>query len=425
MLALAFTRLDGLDRVFTMDLPRSSGILLHPTSLPGGRLGPDAYRFVDWLAAAGQSWWQLLPLGPPDETGSPYRSASAFAGWTGILADPAAPVNTEELEQFVAEHAYWIGHWAEFAGGEAVADQVRFGREWSALRAYAADRGVRLIGDMPIYVADGGADHETWPELFQKGFVGGVPPDMFTRDGQRWGNPLYEWSAMRQIGYRWWIERFRRAFELVDLTRIDHFRGLVAYWAVPAEAPTARTGVWRRAPGHELFEAVRNRFGELPVIAEDLGVITPPVERLRDELGLPGMLVLQFGFSGAGSNPHHFDQHVENRVVYTGTHDNDTTAGWWATVSDSERAEAERVLARAGIEEDDPAWALLCLAFASPARVAIVPMQDVLGLGNEARMNLPGTSEGNWAWRLEEGQLTDERAARLRAATTESARIVE
>jgi 4-alpha-glucanotransferase len=407
-----------------MDLPRSSGILLHPTSLPGGRLGPEAYRFVDWLAAAGQSWWQILPLGPPDEVGSPYRAASAFAGWTGLLAEPDAPVDPAELERFVGRHAYWIEHWASFAAeSDAIAGQVRFEREWQALRAYAAARGVRLIGDLPIYVANEGADHVTWPELFQEGVVGGVPPDLFTATGQLWGNPLYDWSAMRETGYRWWIERFRRTFELVDLTRVDHFRAFVAYWAVPADRRTARTGVWRRGPGRELFDVVRAALGDLPVIAEDLGVITPAVERLRDELGLPGMLVLQFGFGPGADNPHRFEHHTENRIVYTGTHDNDTTAGWWASASDVERDAVRRELRRAGIEAGDPVWGLIALAYASPARVAIVPMQDVLGLGTEARMNTPGRAEGNWAWRLQSGQLTDELAARLRASVAASGRL--
>jgi 4-alpha-glucanotransferase len=405
-----------------MDLPRSSGILLHPTSLPGGRLGTEARRFVDWLAAAGQRWWQVLPLGPPDETGSPYQTSSAFAGWTGLLAEPDAPVTSAELETFVAGHAYWIGPWEDFSGPDAIAGQVRFEREWSSLRAYAAERGVRLVGDLPIYVAQGGADHVTWPELFQQGVVGGVPPDAFTANGQLWGNPVYDWKAMRETGYRWWIERFRRTFELVDLTRVDHFRGFVAYWAVPADRRTARTGVWRRASGRELFDVVRTELGDLPVIAEDLGVITPAVERLRDQLELPGMLVLQFGFGPSADNPHRFERHAENRVVYTGTHDNDTTAGWWAGASDVERAAVLRELRRAGIETADPVWGLIELAYASPARVAIVPVQDVLGLGSEARMNTPGSTEGNWSWRLEPGQLTDELAARLRAAAHASGR---
>src|SRR5262245_49137117 len=261
---------------------RSSGVLLHPTSLPGGRLGEDAFRFVDWLHDAGQSWWQILPLGPPDDVGSPYRSASAFAAWPGILADPDAEVTEEEVESFVGRHPYWAGNWAAFAGDHALADQVRFAREWSALRGYARKKRVKLIGDLPIYVAPASADHVADPELFLEDAVAGVPPDDWSDVGQLWGNPLYNWHALRATGYRWWIERFRRTFELVDAARIDHFRGFVAYWAVPAGAKTALEGGWRRGPGHDLFDAVRAELGELPLIAEDLGVITPAVDRLRE-----------------------------------------------------------------------------------------------------------------------------------------------
>src|SRR5262245_23137679 len=277
---------------------RTSGVLLHPTSLPGGRLGEEAYRFVDWLQAAGQSWWQMLPLGPPDDRGSPYRSASAFACWPGLLAAPDAEVTEPEVERFVAEHPYWSGSWAAFAGDHALADQVRFDREWSALRAYARKRGVSLIGDLPIYVAPESADHVADPELFLEDAVAGVPPDDWSEVGQLWGNPLYNWHAMRATGYRWWIERFRRTLELFDAARVDHFRGFVAYWAVPAEAKTALSGHWRRGPGHDLFDAVTAELGQLPLIAEDLGVITPAVDRLRERLGLPGMKVLQFLLPG-------------------------------------------------------------------------------------------------------------------------------
>ena len=398
-----------------MNLPRSSGVLLHPTSLPGGRLGPQARAFVDWLAAAGQSWWQVLPLGPPDEFDSPYKAASAFAGWRGLLEDPDAPVEVDELDAFVARHPTWIGEWAAFAGEHAVADQVRFEREWGALKAYANERGIGLIGDLPIYVAENGADHLAHPELFVADAVAGVPPDAFTDEGQRWGNPIYDWSAMRATGFRWWIERFRRTFELHDLTRVDHFRGFVAYWAVPAEADTAKDGTWRPGPGRELFDAVAAELGALPLIAEDLGVITEPVERLRDELGLPGMHVLQFGFDELPNNPHRLEAHRENGVVYTGTHDNDTARGWWDSLGEDTRRWT-------GLDPADPAWSLLELAWSSPARLAIVPAQDLLGLGSDARMNVPGREQGNWRWRLEEGQLTEALAARLRASTEAAGR---
>ncbi len=394
-----------------MKLRRSCGILLHPTSLPGGRLGAEAYRFVDWLAAAGQSWWQVLPLGPPDEVGSPYKSPSAFAGWPGLLAEPDAPVSAPERDDFVARQAFWIGDWAEFAGGDAIADQVRFEREWRRLRVYAAEHGVRLIGDLPIYVAPGSADHRSHPELFQERFVAGVPPDAFTADGQLWGNPLYDWRALRAQGFRWWVERFRRTFELVDLTRLDHFRGFVAYWAVRADAATAKEGSWRRGPGKDLFEAARDAVGDLPLIAEDLGVITKAVERLRDELGLPGMHVLQWAFTEDTGSPHRLENHRENGVVYTGTHDNDTAVGWWGKLSRAERAAT-------GLDPADPGWSLIRLAYSSRAALAIVPLQDVLRLGSEARMNTPGSESGNWRWRLDAGDLTSASATELRAAAS-------
>jgi 4-alpha-glucanotransferase len=396
-------------------LHRSSGILLHPTSLPSGRLDEDAYAFVDWLAAAGQSWWQVLPLGPPDEHGSPYKSPSAFAGWSGLLADPQASVDADELEEYVEREAYWIADWARFSGGDAISDQVRFDREWRALRAYAARSGVRLIGDLPIYVAPGSADHVSHPELFQDDAVAGVPPDEFTDEGQLWKNPLYDWRALREQGHRWWIERFRRTFELVDLTRLDHFRGFVAYWSVPARAETAKEGSWRQGPGRELFDAARSDLGELPVIAEDLGVITPAVEKLRDELRFPGMHVLQWAWSGDPTSPHRHENHRDNGVVYTGTHDNDTTRGWWDSLTRAERSET-------GLDEHDPVWSLVELALSSRARLAVVPAQDVLGLGSEARMNTPGIEGGNWRWRLHRGQLTDELGARLREATEAAGR---
>jgi 4-alpha-glucanotransferase len=292
---------------------------------------------------------------------------------------------------------------------------VRFAREWSALRAYASERGVRLIGDLPIYVAPGSADHVSHPELFLTDEVAGVPPDAFTKEGQLWGNPLYDWPALRAQDFRWWIERFRRTFDLVDLTRADHFRAFVAYWAVPTAAATARSGRWRPAPGRRLFEAVHEELGDLPVIAEDLGVITPAVERLRDELGLPGMHVLQWAFSDDASSPHRLENHRENGAVYTGTHDNDTAAGWWSSLSEAERVST-------GLDPADPAWSLIELAYSSVAALAIVPMQDVLGLGSEARMNTPGVETGNWSWQLEPQAADDELAARLREAAEKAGR---
>ena len=395
-----------------MQLPRSSGILLHPTSLPSGRLDADAYAFVDWLAAAGQSWWQMLPLGPPDEFASPYRARSAFAGSAGLLADPKAPVAEAEVEELVARQAYWIGGWARFAGRGALADQVRFEREWQALRTYARERGIRLLGDVPIYVADVGADVETWPELFARGAVAGAPPDALSASGQLWRNPLYHWPAHRATGYRWWIERFRRTFEHVDLARIDHFRGFVSYWAVPERHKTARGGRWQRGPGRELFDAV----GDLPLIAEDLGVITPAVYRLRDELGLPGMAVLLWAFDPKPSNPHAPRNHRVHQVVYTTTHDTDTAVGWFTKLSKRKQDET-------GLDPAEPHWSMIEMALQSRASLAVIPAQDVLGLGSDAQMNRPGTSDGNWQWKLRRGQLTDALAHRLHDVATAAGRV--
>jgi 4-alpha-glucanotransferase len=409
-----------------MDLPRSAGVQLHLTSLPSGTLGEDAHAFVDWLADAGQTWWQVLPLGPPDRARSPYKARSAFAAWPGLLAEPGAPVSDAEVAAFRERHAFWIEGWERAAGGRrAVADQVRFEREWAALREHAQARGVRLYGDVPIYVAPGGADDSTWPDLFQGGVVAGAPPDAFSATGQLWGNPLYDWPALQRRGYRWWIERLRRTFELFDVTRIDHFRGFVAYWAVPDDARDASSGRWRRGPGRAVFDAAAAELGELRVVAEDLGVITPPVVRLRQALGFPGMVVLQFAFAPDDpGSPHRPERHEEHSVVYTGTHDHDTARGWWESASDGEREGAREAFAAAGIDDgDDPWWALVRLAHASRARLAMVQLQDVLGLGSEARMNVPGRASGSWRWKLEPGELTAEHAARLRASTAAAGRL--
>jgi len=399
-----------------MRLKRASGVLLHPTSLPGGRLGEEAYRFVDWLAAAGQAWWQVLPLGPPDGDGSPYNAASAFAGSPQLLAEPRARVTADDVDDFVARHPSWSSDWAAFAGESALADQVRFEREWNALRAYARCKGVRIFGDVPIYVARGSAEHVAHPELFSRGEVAGAPPDGYSATGQHWGNPLYDWKAHRATGYRWWVERFRRTFELVDLVRIDHFRGFVSYWAIPERHKTAQHGRWRRGPGSEPFAAAGRALGELALVAEDLGLITPAVVRLRKRLGLPGIVVLQWAFAPARSNPHALDSHEEQSVVYTSTHDTDTASGWFASLSRRERE-------RTGLDPRDPAWSLIELAHSSRAGLSIVPAQDVLGLGSSARLNTPGRASGNWRWHLRRGQLTDELAVRLRESTARGARL--
>jgi 4-alpha-glucanotransferase len=406
-------------------LPRSSGIQLHPTSLPGGRLGAEAHAFVDWLADAGQTWWQVLPLGPPDRHRSPYKARSAFAAWSGLLAEPRAPVSSAEEIDFRDRHAYWIGDWERLSARGAVADQVRFEREWNDLRTHARERGVRLLGDVAIYVAPGSADHRAHPELFQDGFVAGVPPDAYSDTGQLWGNPLYDWPALRRRGYRWWVERLRRTAELFDVARIDHFRGFVAYWSVPAGARTALSGSWKRGPGRALFTAAERELGSpLPLVAEDLGVITPAVDRLRESLGLPGMRVLQFAFDPeVPDGPHRLRNHIENAVVYTGTHDGDTARGWYESLEPESRELLDAELSAYRISEREPWWALIRLAFASRGRVAIAQAQDVLGLGSEARMNVPGRAGGSWRWKLSPGGLTRELAKRLREATEAAERF--
>ncbi len=415
---------------------RSSGIQLHITSLPGGRLGPEAFRWVDWLAAAGQSWWQVLPVGPPDRHGSPYKSRSAFAAWRGLLADPGAPVSDDELDAFAVDNRFWAADWATVAGGRrALADQVRFAREWDALRSFARDRGVRIIGDVPIYVAPQSADHLAHPELFRDGLVAGAPPDAYSATGQLWGNPFPDWPALRARRYEWWVQRLRRTLTLFDVARIDHFRGFVAGWAVPVGARDARAGRWRRGPGRALFDVVQAELGgggdgegehggPLPFIAEDLGVITEPVRRLRRQLGLPGMVVAQFAFDPDDPHgPHRLAHHTEDVVAYTGTHDSDTLAGWLAALPAAGRVLLEAELAAAGLSGEDPVWALTRWWMRSVAPLTMLQAQDLLELGSQARMNTPGRATGNWRWRLAPGQLTAAHAERLRAVTDEAGRL--
>jgi 4-alpha-glucanotransferase len=490
-----------------MRLPRASGVLLHPTSLPGphgsGDLGAEAYHFVDWLAAAGQKWWQVLPLGGIGPGNSPYMSNSAFAGnpllvdladlqregWldeadlvahSGLRAervDFAAVVpyrmqrlakaamryakqgtaaQRDDFERFRAEHADWLGDYALFmALGEAHAAagragdwpawepalarrdpaalelarsrhaariafwefcQWRFFRQWAALRRHAHGKGVRIVGDAPIFIAHASAEVWARPDLFeldadgQPTVVAGVPPDYFSATGQRWGNPLYRWSAHARDGYAWWVQRVRRTFELVDLVRIDHFRGFAGYWEIAASEPTAVHGRWLPGPGAALFDAIAAALGPLPIIAEDLGVITDDVHELRRRFDFPGMCILQFAFNGDASNrylPHH---HAPDSVVYGGTHDNNTSAGWWAEATDAEKQFARGYL---GTDGHDMPWALIRAAMASVADTCVHPMQDVLGLPAAARMNHPGQAEGWWAWRLQWSQVQPWHAQRL------------
>lgn len=424
---------------------RRAGVLLHVTSLPGGRLGPPVVDFLDLLAETSCSVWQLLPLAPTHPgDGSPYNALSAMAGNPDLLdpdpdTDPHADTgptgagygswretNADWLEPYVEFTALRALHddapWTAWPSGvrdrdpEAVAaalsghddelerlrrTQWAFATQWASLRAQAAERGVLLFGDLPIFVSHDSADVWAHRELFlldaegRPTTVTGVPPDYFAVDGQRWNNPHYDWDRMAADGYAWWRRRIARQRELFDLVRIDHFRGFEAAWHVPVEAETAREGRWVPGPGAALLQVLVTEAGPGRLVAEDLGVITPPVDALRREFGLPGMKVLQFAFDGDPDNPHLPARHEEQSVVYTGTHDNDTTVGWWAGLDRAARARVAEHLVDAG--EAMP-WALIRLAMASRARLAVVPAQDLLGLDSRARMNTPGTDQGNWSW---------------------------
>jgi 4-alpha-glucanotransferase len=468
--------------------------LLHPTSLPGpgsrGTLGREARRFVDFLAAAGFSVWQVLPLGPVDDTLSPYQLRSAFAGNldlldAGALVDQAwgtaelpgtrgAPLaaaawaqfraHAEEsaraaFTQFRAREASWLLPYALFeVMSEAQArrpwwewppgwrdrepDAVRavlqssrprllavmfgqflFERQWQAVRSYAAERGVQIFGDLPFYVDRNSADVWWHRDCFlldaegQPTAVAGVPPDYFNADGQLWGNPLYDWVYLAEHGFRWWLARLAHQGRWFDLLRLDHFRALEACWAVPAGAETAREGQWQPVPGSALLSAAAERLPRLQLVAEDLGTITPAVTALRERFRLPGMLVLQFAFDGSPGNPYLPGNHVAEAVVYTGTHDNDTSAGWYASLDEPSRRYVHEVLGDGAMPE-----LLVDAAYASPARLAVLPMQDLLGLGSEARMNSPGTVGGNWTWRFDWADVPVELAHKYRARAVEAGR---
>lgn len=480
---------------------RSSGILLHPTSLPGpggiGDLGPAAYQFVDFLASAGQRVWQVLPLGPTGYGDSPYQSFSAFAGNHFLIhledsADRAAypddhvhfetviPHKLRALREhwlrhrgrppafddFCQEQAAWLSDYSLFMAcknhfGECnlwpdwpapiahrepaalaaiaveLADEVEFHcylqylffTQWRALRDYAHSRGVHLMGDLPIYVAHDSADVWTNPELFElqaNGYpaqVAGVPPDYFSATGQLWGNPIYHWAHHHDTGYVWWIKRFRAVFDMVDILRLDHFRGFEAYWSVPYGEPTAINGQWIKGPGASLFEACEAALGRLPILAENLGVITPAVEAMRTQFSYPGMSILQFAFGNDPQapdfKPHNFPR---DRVVYTGTHDNDTTVGWWnsraglGSIRTQEDIDKERAFCLAYLHSEGTEihWDLIRSALSSVANLALIPLQDVLGIGGEGRMNVPAQLGGNWRWRFHASALTPQHAQRLK-----------
>jgi 4-alpha-glucanotransferase len=430
-------------------------VLLHVSSLPGGSLGEAAFGFVDFLAAAGCTVWQVLPLVPPDDEGSPYRALSAMAGHPGLL-DPAGrqPPAGHDYDEWRERESAWLDPYVQYvtirttlggtpwpgwpaalrdrderqvsealAEAHELADLVRhqqwwFHRQWDALRAYAADHDVLLFGDLPIFVAHDSADVWAHRQLFELDDAGrpvtvtGVPPDYFAVDGQRWDNPHYDWEAMAADDYGWWRRRIARQRDLFDMVRIDHFRGFDAAWHVPRDAPTAKNGWWQPGPGLPLVRRLVDTAGPGSLVAEDLGVITPAVEQLRRDAGLPGMKVLQFAFDGDSDNVHLPAHHEELSVVYTGTHDNDTTMGWWESLDPESRS---RVRAEVSDQDAEMPWALIRLALSSPARLAVVPAQDLLGLGSEARMNTPGGAEGNWAWRAADGSFTSALAARVRS----------
>jgi 4-alpha-glucanotransferase len=451
-------------------LPRSSGVLLHVVSLPGGHgigdVGHEAYRFVDWLASAGQQLWQILPLGPTGYGNSPYASSSAFAAnpdlisldrlaGDGLLTAeelahdlPGDYVDYErvhafkqralqqawrrfhagpEFDAFVQRASYWLDDYLRITAGpdEERASferfvQFEFDRQWSALRRYANERQIRIMGDVPIFVAEGSVDVRAHPELFhldEQGrptLVAGVPPDLFSETGQRWGNPHYRWDVMARDGFAWWRDRLRRMLELTDVIRIDHFRAFAAYWAVPGHAPTAETGEWQQGPGAALFEQVGRELDQLPIVVEDLGLITTDVVELKERLGYPGMKVLQFAFDGKPDNPYLPHNYHDQCVVYTGTHDNDTTVSWFRLLPEQEQEYVRKYLATDG---SDIAWDLIRAAQASVGRAAVYPVQDLLSLGTEARFNFPGRAHGNWSWRLPAGALDEALAGRLHELT--------
>ncbi len=483
---------------------RRAGVLLHITSLPGpgviGDLGPEVHNFIDFLAAAGFSVWQTLPLGPTQENGSPYQTRSVHAGNRRLIAlEPlvelgwldssilkqtcisyecrqqalfgawsgfkklAGNAEKEQLARFIGEQRFWLEDyalfeaihqeekcaWWEWPEGlrdrqpQAVAEarsrltedlqyihfeQYLFFRQWAEVKRYANERGVKLFGDMPIFVAHDSAEVWANRHLFQldeKGqptVVAGVPPDYFSATGQRWGNPLYRWEVMEQDGFSFWVERIKSKLTRFDLVRIDHFRGFEACWEIPAADDNAIHGRWVKAPGTALFNRLHTIYDPLPLIAEDLGIITPEVEALRDGFGLPGMKVLQFAFNGDTDNPYLPYRHHQNSVVYTGTHDNNTTLGWYRDLDDQSRHYVDEYL---GNSREPMPWPLIRAALASRARLAMLPMQDILALQGEHRMNLPGTTEGNWTWRFSWDQVDKDLAPCLRHMNSVYGRVLK
>lgn len=440
---------------------RRAGVLLPLPALiahlPGASLGETAQRFLGFLNTAGFSIWQMLPIHPADAYGSPYQSCSAHAGDPGLAGPPPA-LNRDAAEPaafavFWERHRGWLEDFALFwtikqaAGGRpwwewppglrdrspvaleefrarnlhlveaALHTQFAFYTQWQELRRAAAEHGVLLFGDLPLFTAHDSTDVWSHREFFQLDefgqprVVAGVPPDAFAASGQRWGNPAYQWSALAADGFRWWIERVKTQLELFDFVRLDHFRGLEAVWEIPATCPTAEQGEWRPVPGRELLQALQRALGRLPLVAEDLGLITAPVTALRQAFGLPGMKVLQFAFDSDARNPYLPHNHERHAVVYTGTHDNDTTLGWFEALDATHK---HQVLEYLGHPAEAMPWPLVRVALGSVCDLAVLPMQDLLGLGAGHRTNTPGTTAGNWQWRLRPEWLTEELARRLR-----------
>jgi 4-alpha-glucanotransferase len=443
---------------------RDAGILLHPTSLPDGRIGESAYRFVDFLRSAGCRVWQVLPLGPTGHARSPYSLVSAFAGSTRLLPAAGSQEKTRELAglaDFIEREQGWLRDYALFAvlknehgetpwwqwpveirernprsvarllnrcAGEIAAvcrRQFIFAEQWDALRRYANDRDILVYGDLPMFPVVDSADVWVNRHLFKltpdgrASVTAGVPPDLFAADGQSWGNPVFDWDAMRDEDFHWWRERVRHELRRFDLLRWDHFRGLVATWEIPQWAKTAREGEWRDVPGRELLTALQRDLGVLPLIAENLGIITPEVEQLRRDFGLPGMHVVQFAFDGTQDNPHLPQNHELQGVAYSGTHDNDTTLGWYRSLEAEPRA---RILEETGGNEGDMPWPVIGAVLQSRARLAVVPMQDYLSLDSSHRMNRPGVAEGNWLWQLGQDDPGDGLAERIREAVVSAGR---
>lgn len=434
-----------------MSLPsRRAGLLVHPTSLPSGVIDADAYRLIDFLSEAGLRVWQVLPLTVPHADGSPYAALSAHAGNPALLPKPLpSELATKRLRSFSVARP-WLDDFALFMaakythGGapwwawpQALRDrhpqtlarlrahpayrrtqveQCVWFETWAGLRRYAAQRGVTLMGDMPIFVSDDSCEVWARRDLFKLDAAGrpqvvtGVPPDYFSKNGQRWGNPHYQWDVMARDGFQFWVDRAHTLLGLVDLVRIDHFRGFAAAYEIPADRDDGMVGRWVAAPGAQLFAQLRAALGDHHFVAEDLGLITDEVLALRDQFGLPGMRVLQFAFDGNPENPHLPHHHVENCIAYTGTHDNDTVLGWWQAITADERL---RVDAYLGQPRDPMPWPLMRAALGSPARLAVLTIQDVLELGSSGRMNTPSTRDGNWRWRFKWEQLPTGLAARL------------